>query len=180
MPPRIPSQVAIDPSTNKFTVELTTKGLYTFTTQSPKAHKGCKGMACQLQPPMPQAFPSMDIDFGPNFCRATGGPAKYFSDVNGAFECSTDPADQTPVLVQNAYYPPITSYSDSRPHTLIGDINMADVDLQVDAMVPFGGLPYPAAVLGGRVTPWNVTRGGGSAITAIDIAPGECACALCP
>lgn len=66
----------------------------------------------------------------------------------------------------------MTAYTDTRPHTLTGDITLTDVDVSVNFNIPFG-YPEPGALLGGRVSPWNLTRGGGkSATQALDIAPG--------
>lgn len=162
-----PNPDAVSIAGDQFTVTLTKKGLYTFAVTNPGVHKGCAGRDCQQQAPQPSGFPSTIIDF--SGCAAFG-PGQYFSDLNGAFECIDD-LTYGRVLQQTAVTAPITGASDSRPHTVVGDINAADIDVTVDVYLPIAW-PPSAALVGARVTPWNITRGGGSTITALDIAPG--------
>lgn len=146
---------------------LQKKGLYTIASNPGTIRKGCPGIACYMAPPEPRPFPFESEDFGEG---GLYGPAQNFVDVNGAFECLNDPT-YGPLLQQTSSQRPLTAYTDSRPHTMTGDIGLTDVDVTVDFFLPYS-YPQPGALLGGRVTPWNLTRGGASATGALDVAPG--------
>ena len=115
-------------------------------------------------PPAPAPFPSpwrTTFSYMGEFAECQlGGPARFFMDIAGAFECVLD-ADfgalgPQRVLRQAAFEAPISRWGpDTRPHTIVGDAQWTDVDLSVTFLLPWSG---DAALVGVRVTSWNSSQ----------------------
>ena len=105
-------------------------------------------------PPAPTAFPATwasDFSVDSGEC-VLNGPARFFFDINGAFECAWNAALGSDVLQQVATAAPVSRYSDTRPHTVFGDPQWQDVDLTVQLLLP---LATDTAMVGVRLTSWN-------------------------
>ena len=140
-----------------FTVELWRHTLVTVTTlPNADAAKGSYAL-----PPPPAPFPTpwrTTFSFMGEFAECElGGPARFFQDIAGAFECVLD-ADwgamgPLRVLRQAAFEAPISRWGpDTRPHTIVGDPQWTDMDLSVTFLLPWS---TDAALIGVRVTTWN-------------------------
>ena len=83
------------------------------------------------------------------------GPARFFQDVAGSFECVLDTDFGAPqrVLRQASFEAPISRWGpDTRPHTIVGDAQWTDVDVSATFLLPWHG---DAVLVGVRVTTWN-------------------------
>lgn len=140
---------------NAITLNLSTNCIYSISTSSSiSVWPGCQATECETLPPEPLAFGNQALTFT-NFksCVFDGANGLYMMDVNGAFECSTDPLLGM-VLRQTVESAPIPE-GDTRPHTITGDLSTINVDVRVDAYIP-GGC---SAMLGANINPYP---GGGS------------------
>jgi galactosylceramidase len=111
----------------KFSLLIEPDSLYTVTTIT-TGHKGSP----QTPIPEPAPFPSAYYD---DFEACTpSSEAKYFSDQNGIFECQPKSADSAHGVVMRQMVPllPIAWGGDTRPHTIIGSRDLADVSMAVD------------------------------------------------
>jgi hypothetical protein len=89
-----------------------------------------------------------------------GGPARFFQDIAGSFECVLDEdwgaMGPQRVLRQASFEAPISRWGpDTRPHTIVGDAQWLDVDLSVTFLLPWS---TDAALFGVRVTSWNSSQ----------------------
>jgi hypothetical protein len=176
---------AVPISGKSFTVTLNATGMYTvYVSFTPCSDAGnncpwkgqeCSMTTCADRPPMPIAFPDTRVEL---LSCAMGTQQWGFVDVNGAFECEESFADGRTQLSQTSSGPPIGYYSDTRPHTLTGDVNTVDMDVAVDVYLPSIALDagsYSPALLGARINPWNLTKKHGILMTpakAMSYAPG--------
>ena len=113
------------------------------------------------RPPAPTAFPanwSTSFMFVGEFAECDeSGPARFFVDLAGSFECVLDRDWGTPeyVLRQATFEAPISRWRDTRPHTIVGDAQWTDVDLRVTFLLPWA---TDAALFGVRATSWNASQ----------------------
>jgi len=109
-----------------FSVNVSVGQILTVTTLTSAGNKGSFAPS-----PPPAAFPSeWSDDF--SGC-AVDGSAKYLTDLNGVLTCA-DSGDPSHGIVVRQVVPkaPIRWWTDTRPHSVIGDYNWADVAASVD------------------------------------------------
>jgi len=167
-------------SGSTFSVDLVSTGLYTITSQQDlNVHKGCQARDCPDRPPPPAPFGAHDIALCDSGNGAiVGDPGRLLVDVTGSFQC-TDKLPVAPLVlaqVADGFPIGIGPDRDSRPHSLTGDLNMVDVDVSVSFAITStfvtGTALYSTALLGARVSPFNVTASGTDPVVAMDTAPG--------
>ena len=112
-------------------------------------------------PPPPAAFPASfatTFDFVGEFPECNqDGPARFFADISGSFECVLDTDWGTPerVLRQATFERPISRWRDTRPLSIVGDAQWTDVDLRVTFLLPWS---TDAALFGVRATSFNSSQ----------------------
>ena len=148
------SSLLVDTS-GRFTLDLWRHSLVTVTTlPNADAAKGSYEL-----PPPPAAFPPTwrtTFSYMGEFAECDlAGPARFFQDVAGSFECVLDTDFGAPqrVLRQASFEAPISRWGpDTRPHTIVGDAQWTDVDVSATFLLPWHG---DAVLVGVRVTTWN-------------------------
>lgn len=135
---------------NSIILNLSSNCIYSISTsQSISVWPGCQATDCETIPPEPSAFGTQAITFTDfRTCVFEGANGLYMTDVNGAFECTTDLLLGM-VLKQTVDSAPIPT-GDTRPHTLTGDFDTINVDVRIDAYIPTGC----SALLGANIDPY--------------------------
>jgi hypothetical protein len=142
---------------------LDVDSLYTLTTLT----TGNKGTFST--PPPPAVFPAAHVDDF-NACAESAEPP-YWSDQNGAFECTqTGDATHSVVMRQMVPLKPVAWGGDIRPHSLLGSRDMFDVSISIDVRITDAN---GSAIVGARLQGttnsqgvlWSVNATGGWNIT---------------
>jgi galactosylceramidase len=149
-----------------FSVDVAVGQILTVTSLLGAGRKGQPAAA----PPPPSTFPLAYFDDF-NACAAEA-QAKYVTDFNGAMACEdTGDAAHGTVLRQVVPKAPIRWWTDSRPHSIVGDSTWTDVNATLDFRCT---TPGGSAMIGARASIGSATyiTDGAPGISAEDSLPG--------
>ena len=137
-------------SDNEISLQMTAGCTYSIAATGPgtiSPWSGCSAAHCESTPPPPAKLGDIILTFGDaSSCPRLSGPGKYMVDICGSFECVADSA-LGPCLQQTSSGRSIGPFRGSRPHSLTGDLDSADVVVTVDVAVASG----QAGLLGARI-----------------------------